>query len=116
MIPILQRRTKLLNKAVDFSFVNQLCRDAYTPNFGRPAYEPEMMFRVLFLQFLYDISDRRVEEEVNFNLLFKWFAGLAIDEKAPDSPSLTRFRDRLCGERFTEIFNSKNLRSDCRVS
>lgn len=88
MIPILQRRTKLLNKAVDFSFVNQLCRDAYTPNFGRPAYEPEMMFRVLFLQFLYDISDRRVEEEVNFNLLFKWFAGLAIDEKAPDSSSL----------------------------
>jgi len=34
---------KLLDKAVDFSFVNQLCRDAYTPDFGRPAYEPETM-------------------------------------------------------------------------
>jgi IS5 family transposase len=64
-----------------------------------------MMFKILFLQFLYDISDRRVEEEVNFNLVLKWFAGLAIDESPPDSSSLTRFRDRLGEERFTQIFN-----------
>ncbi len=62
---------KLLDKAVDFSFVNEHCRDAYTPDFGRPAYEPEMMFRILFLQFLYNISDRRIEEEVNLQLAFK---------------------------------------------
>ena len=96
---------KLLNKTVDLSFVNELCQDAYTPDFGRPAYEPEMMFRILFLQFLYDISDRRIEEEVNFNLVLKWFTGLAIDESPPDSSSLTRFRDRLGEERFTQIFN-----------
>jgi len=96
---------KLLDKAVDFSFVNELCREAYTPDLGRPAYEPEMMFKILFLQFLYDISDRRVEEEVNFNLVLKWFAGLAIDESPPDSSSLTRFRDRLGEHRFAQIFN-----------
>jgi len=71
---------KLLDKVADFPFVNELCRDAYTPDFGRPAYEPEMMFKILFLQFLYDISDRRVEEEVNFNLVLKWFVGLTIEE------------------------------------
>lgn len=96
---------KLLDRAVDFSFVNELCRDAYTPESGRPAYAPEMMFKILFLQFLYDISDRRVEEEVNFNLVMKWFVGLAIDESPPDSSSLTRFRDRLGEERFALIFN-----------
>ena len=96
---------KLLDKAVDFSFVNELCRDAYTPDFGRPAYEPEMMFKVIFLQFLYDISDRRIEEEVNLQLAFKWFAGLTIDESPPDSSSLTRFRARLGEERFAQIFN-----------
>jgi len=96
---------KLLDKVVDFSFVNELCRDAYTPDFGRPAYEPEMIFKILFLQFLYDISDRRVEEEVNFNLVLKWFVGLTIDEPPPDSSSLTRFRDRLGEERFAQIFN-----------
>jgi IS5 family transposase len=96
---------KLLDRVVDFSFVNKLCRDAYTPDFGRPAYEPEMMFKILFLQFLYDISDRRIEEETNFNLVLKWFVGLAIDESPPDSSSLTRFRDRLGEERFAQIFN-----------
>jgi IS5 family transposase len=96
---------KLLEKAVDFGFVNELCRDAYTPDMGRPAYAPEMMFKILFLQFLYDISDRRVEEEVNFNLVLKWFVGLAIDEAPPDATSLTRFRDRLGEKRFAGIFN-----------
>lgn len=71
---------KLLEKAVDFTFVNELCRDAYNPDIGRPAYEPEMMFKILFLQFLYDISDRRIEEEVNFNLVLKWFVGWAINK------------------------------------
>lgn len=60
---------KLLDKAVDFSFVSELCRDAYTPDFSRPAYGPDMMFKIIFLQFLYDVSDRRIEEEVNFNLV-----------------------------------------------
>ena len=96
---------KLLNKVVDFSFVNEVCRDAYTPDFGRPAYDPEMMFKITFLQFLYDVSDRRIEEEVNFNLVSKWFIGLAIDESPPDASSLTRFRDRLGEELFAKIFN-----------
>jgi IS5 family transposase len=96
---------RLLDKAVDLSFVNELCRDAYTPDFGRPAYGPEIMFKIIFLQFLYDVSDRRIEEEVNFNLVLKWFTGLAIDESPPDASSLTRFRDRLGEELFTNIFN-----------
>jgi IS5 family transposase len=96
---------KLMEKTVDFSFINELCRDAYTPDKGRPAYEPQMMFKMLFLQFLYDISDRRIEEEVNFNLVLKWFMGLAIDESPPDATSLTRFRERLGVKRFTSIFN-----------
>ena len=96
---------KQLERAIDFSFVNDLCRDAYNPDIGRPAYEPQMMFKMLFLQFLYDISDRRIEEEVNFNLVLKWFMGLAIDESPPDATSLTRFRERLSIERFAGIFN-----------
>ncbi len=58
-----------------------------------------------FLQSLYDVSDRRIEEEVNVNLVLKWFVGLAVDEAPPDSSSLTRFRGRLGEERFANIFN-----------
>ena len=96
---------KQLDKVVDFTFINDLCRDAYNPDVGRPAYEPQMMFKMLFLQFLYDISDRRIEEEANFNLVLKWFLGLAIDESPPDATSLTRFRERLGVKRFASIFN-----------
>ena len=53
---------KPLDRVVDFSFIDELCHDAYTPDFGRPACEPEMMFKILFLQFLYNISDRRIEK------------------------------------------------------
>jgi len=56
---------KLLNKAVDFSFVNELCRDVYTSDFGRPACGLEMTFNIIFLQFLYDVSDRHIEKEDN---------------------------------------------------
>jgi len=100
---------KLLNKAADFSFVNDLCRDAYTPAFGRPACEPEMMFKIIFLQVLYNVSDRRIEEEVNFNLVLKWFVGLTIDESPLDSSSFTRFRGRLGEERFANIFLSSHI-------
>lgn len=96
---------KQLDKAIDFSFVNDLCRDAYNPDIGRPAYEPQMIFKMLFLQFLYNISDCRIEEEVNFNPVLKWFVGLAIDESPPDATSFTRFRERLGVKRFTDIFN-----------
>jgi IS5 family transposase len=64
-----------------------------------------MMFKILFLQFLYDISDRRIEEEVKFNLVLKWFVGLAINESPPDASSLSRFRERLGVKRFTSLFN-----------
>lgn len=37
---------KQLEKAIDFSFVNDLCRDVYNPDIGRPAYEPQMMFKM----------------------------------------------------------------------
>ena len=55
------------------------------------------------LKFL--VSDRRIEEEVYFNLALKWLVGLAIDESPPDSSGLTCFRNRLGEERFTSIFN-----------
>ena len=74
---------------------------------------------MIFLQFLYDLSDYDIEDEVNDRLSFKWFLGLDTDEQAPDHSTLSRFRDRLGVERFKNIFNkiveiahSKNLVSD----
>lgn len=45
-----------IKENVDFSFVNPMLRKQYCEHFGRPAKEPEMMFKLLFLKKLYDLS------------------------------------------------------------
>lgn len=83
---------KLVSKAVDFSFVNELLADSYCLNNGRPAKEPELMAKLLFLQYLYNLSDVRVIQEATFNLVWLWFLGLNPEDKLPDPSLLAKFR------------------------
>jgi len=62
---------------------------------GRAPYNPSVLLRMLFLCYLYNISERQIEERVDLDLSFKYFVGLGVDEKAPDSTSLTYFKERL---------------------
>jgi len=94
-----------IQSEIDMSFINDLCRDAYCLDNGRPGWSPLLMFKILFLQFLYDLSDYVIEEELKDRLSFKMFAGLDVDETPPDHSNISRFRDRLGPERFKEIFN-----------
>ena len=48
---------KLINGAVDFSFINELLENSYCKYYGRPAKEPEMMSKLLIIQYLYNLSD-----------------------------------------------------------
>lgn len=83
---------KVINKTVDFSFVNKLLEDSYSKKIGRPAKEPEMMAKLLILQYLYNLSDVRVIEEVSLNLAYMWFVGINPDEELPDASLLAKFR------------------------
>ncbi len=47
-----------IKENIDFSFVNPMLRKQYCENFGRSAKEPEMMFKLLFLKKLFDLSDQ----------------------------------------------------------
>ena len=94
-----------ITATVDLSFVTDLVSDCYCPDNGRPSWDPLLLFKVVFLQFLYDLSDRRVKEQVNLHLACKWFVGLQPDEPGPDHCALSRFRARLGPEKFQEIFN-----------
>ncbi|MCT2537912.1 transposase, partial [Aquibacillus koreensis] len=67
---------KAISKVVDFSFINILLEDTYCKDFGRPAKEPEMMCKLLFLQHLYNLSDEKMEVEASLNLAFLYFLGL----------------------------------------
>ncbi len=62
---------------------------------GRPPYKPELTFKMLFLSYLYNVSERQMEQLATYHLAVKWFLGLAVDEPAPDHSTLTKFKDRL---------------------
>jgi len=99
-----------IDRAVDFSFIHKLCEALYCLDNGRPAIDPELLFRMIFIGYLYGVkSEIRLEEEVNYNLAYKWFCGLGVTEKAPDATTLSanrrrRFRDNNIAEQiFDEI-------------
>lgn len=69
---------------------------------GRPGYPVLVLFKALLLQSLYGLSDRELEDALNDRLSFKRFAGLSLDEAAPDHTVLNRFRNRLSEEGLLE--------------
>lgn len=65
-------------------------------HFGRPSIPPEKLLRALLLQALYTIrSERQLMEQLDYNLLFRWFVGLGIDDPVWVPTTFTKNRDRL---------------------
>jgi len=63
---------------------------------GRPSIAPERLIRALLLQVLYTIrSERLLVEQLEYNLLFRWFVGLSVDEPLWDHSTFSKNRDRL---------------------
>ena len=83
---------KLINEAVDFSFIAKLLEQSYNKYYGRPAKDPEIMIRLLILQYLYNLSDERVIEDASLNLAYMWFLGINPDDDLPDPSLLSKFR------------------------
>jgi transposase len=78
--------------------LNQLSRrfDAMYAKVGRPSIPPEQLLRAQLLQMLYSIrSERLLMEEMDYNLLFRWFVGLNADDDVWDPTVFTKNRDRL---------------------
>lgn len=64
--------------------------------FGRPSIAPEKLLRALLLQAFYSIrSERQLMERLEFDLLFRWFVGLGIDDPTWDHSVFSKNRDRL---------------------
>jgi IS5 family transposase len=81
-----------IKENIDFSFINPMLRKSYCENFGRPAKEPEMMFKLLFLKKLYDLSDEKLVENAHMHMGYKYFLGLYPEDTVVDSSLLTKFR------------------------
>ena len=75
---------------------------------GRPSIAPEKLLRAQLLQMLYSIrSERLLMEEMDYNLLFRWFVGLNADEEVWDATTFTKNRDRLLQAEVAKEFLSR---------
>src|SRR5512132_1474684 len=63
---------------------------------GRPSIPPEQLLSALLLQVFYGIrSERQLMEQLDYNLLFRWFVGLGVDDPVWDPTTFTKNRERL---------------------
>ena len=74
---------------------------------GRPSIPPEQLLRALLLQMLYSVrSERLLVEEIDYNILFRWFVGLNLDDEVWDATVFTKNRDRLLEAEVAKEFLS----------
>jgi len=69
---------------------------------GRPPYEPVLLFKLLFISYLYNVSECDVERLADNYLMIKWFLGLAVDAAPPDHSTLTAFKERTLNKQGRE--------------
>jgi transposase len=72
---------------------------------GRPSIAPEKLLRAMVLQALYTVrSERMLMEQLDYNLLFRWFVGLEIDDPVWDVTVFTKNRERLLKGDVAQLF------------
>ena len=72
---------------------------------GRPSIAPEMLLRAMLLQAFYSVrSERQLMERLEFDLLFRWFVGLGVDDPVWDHSSFSKNRDQLLGGEIAAKF------------
>src|SRR5687768_9236109 len=77
---------------------------------GRPSIPPEQLLRALVLQVLYSVrSERLLIEQLEYNLLFRWFVGLGMDEPMWNHSTFSKNRDRLLAGDIAEAFFAEVL-------
>ena len=91
---------------VSFDFIYDLVTPYYPAN-GRPSVDPVSMFKMLLVGYLYGIkSERRLVQEIQLNIAYRWFCGFELGEKIPDHSTFSKTRVRKWNESslFQQIF------------
>jgi transposase len=92
-----------IDRYIDFSFIDDLVRDLYCHNNGRPAVDPKVLFKMLLLGYLFGIrSERQIVREVQVNIAYRWFLGYSLSDKIIDASTISQNRIRRFKD--TDIF------------
>lgn len=86
---------RLVDRYIDFDFIKELTYPLYCHDNGRPAIDPIVLFKMLFVGYIYGIrSERRLVEEFNVNLAYRWFIGYDLDDPIPNHSTFSQNRRR----------------------
>lgn len=98
---------RTIERHMDFGFVKERMYPLYSLDNGRPAVDPVVLFKMLFLGYLYGIrSERQLVREIEVNVAYRWFLGLGLGDKVPHSSTISQNRRRRFDETdvFRELF------------
>ena len=91
---------RLIDKAIDWSFIYDLVEDKYSSDMGRPSMDPVTLIKIPFIQYLYGIrSMRQTIKEIEVNVAYRWFLGLELNEPVPHFSTF--------GKNYTRRFKDK---------
>jgi transposase len=84
-----------IDEVVDFSFIHERVAPHYCADNGRPALDPTLMFKALFVGYLFGIrSERRLVEKIRVNVAYRWFLRLKLTDEVFDASTLSQNRRR----------------------
>jgi len=84
-----------IDAVIDFSFIHDRVAGLYCPDNGRPPLDPTLMFKALFIGYLFGIrSERQLVREIEVNVAYRWFLGLKLTDAVFDASTLSQNRRR----------------------
>src|SRR6202007_2491338 len=83
---------RLLDRHICFDLVREKLKDSYRDT-GRPSIDPELLLRILLIGYLYGVSsERKLVEELQMHLAWRWFTGLSFDQEIPHHSTFSKNR------------------------
>jgi transposase len=95
-----------IDAVIDFSFIHDRVAGLYCADNGRPALDPVVMFKALFIGYLFGVrSERQLVREITVNVAYRWFLGLRLTEPVFDASTLSQNRRR----RYTDTSVAQDI-------
>lgn len=97
-----------VQKSIDFSFVRDRMEPLYCLDNGRPAIDPVILFKMLFIGYFFGIrSERQLVKDIQVNVAYRWFLGYGLQDKIPHSSTISQNRRRRFNgsDVFREMFD-----------
>ncbi|HCT1710805.1 TPA: IS1182 family transposase [Proteus mirabilis] len=84
-----------IDTAIDFEFIRAEVAHLYCKDNGRPAIDPVVLFKIMLLGYVFGVpSERRLMQEIEVNVAYRWFLRLSLTDKVPDASTLSQNRIR----------------------